>query len=801
MQQTISRFFGLDTELDADSDWSFRLADLWNPTWPLFVLLVVLIGYYAWQYRRDAQRLTAGRKSVLTFLRLAIVGIVVLMLLKPALNIAHTEKRSPVVAVLVDESLSMAYPDARNHPFVPAAGSQAERSRFAVATEATSRLIEQMGLNKEHRVVVYKFSGNVDRIGEVPAGEAKPGSALKEIRKGLPEPTGTHSNPGDALVDVLRDLSGNKLAGIVLISDGRSTATPRSGAVTLEEAAKRLKQAGVPVSTIATGTAEPLRDLALVDLAAPKEANLEDTLTMRLTVINHIEPGLQTDLTLLEDGKPKAIRKVRLSAGRNDITLSMIVEGQELGDRKYTIKAPRFADELSYDNNEISAHVRIVKRGLRCLFIAGRPTVEYHYLWPALARDPIINVSCWLLDSDVNYTQQGKTPIDKLPQTLEDWNRYDVVILYDVDPEKITNEQETGLENLIRNGGGLFVIAGRNHGLDSLLTVRSAKMGAMLPVEIDRNKHPDYNQVFQKPYKPTRTKEGRQHPIFLFDPNPDTNDKIWDSFPETYWAHPTLGVKPKATSLLEKPDAGADPDGKVLMALWRYGEGAVFYSGVDALWRWRYPFENYDHNRFFSQIIRYLGETRLLGSQKQVVLQTDQKLYSPGGAVNVSLSVLDPSLLAQLRNENLMATVTDPHKGAFKLPLTLKGQAFVGQYRPKRVGEYAVQADHTLADASSAQKKVYDETARFDVRLQSLEDLDTTADLDGLDQLARMTGGRSYDHTSIKNLGELPSTLSPEPQLIPHRTEEDIWASPLFLLLFLGLITGEWVLRKKWSLL
>lgn len=778
-------------------DWSLHLADLWNPTWPLFVLLVVLVAYYTWQYRLDARRLTAGRRFVLTFFRLAIVGLVVLMLLKPTLNFAETEKRTPVVAVIVDESLSMAYPDARQHPLVPAAGTRAERSRFAVAREAAGRLVERMGLSKEHRVVVYKFSGNVERLGEVAAGKADAG----EIRRQLPEPTGTHSSPGDALVDVVRDLAGSKVAGVVLISDGRSTGAPQSGAVTLEEAGQRLKRAGIPVSTIATGTAEPLRDLALVDLAAPKEANLEDTLTMRLTIVNHIEPGLQTDLTVLEDGKPKVVRKVRLNAGRNDITVSLIVEGQELGDRKYTIQAPRFEDELSDENNEISAHVKIVKRGLRCLFIAGRPTVEYHYLWPALARDPIINVSCWLLDADVNYAQQGKTPIDRLPQSLEDWNKYDVVILYDVDPEKITNEQETGLENLIRNGGGLFVIAGRNHGLDALLTVRSAKMGAMLPVEIDRNKHPDYNQVFQKPFRPTRTKEGRQHPIFLFDPNPEMNDKVWASFPEMHWAHPTTGVKPRATSLLENSDRDADPESKVLMALWRYGEGAVFYSGVDSLWKWRYPHEHHDHNRFFSQIIRYLGETRLLGSQKQVVLQTNEKLYSPGSPVQVTLSVLDPSLLAQLRNEPLMATVTDPHQGEFKTPLTLKGQAFVGQYRPKRVGEYVVRADHTLTDASSAQKKVFDEITRFDVRLQSLEDLDTTADLEGMARLAQVTGGQAYDHTSIKNLGELPGTISPEPQLIPHRTETDVWDSPLFLFLFLAAITTEWVFRKRWSLL
>jgi hypothetical protein len=328
----------------------------------------------------------------------------------------------------------------------------------------------------------------------------------------------------------------------------------------------------------------------------------------------------------------------------------------------------------------------------------------------------------------------------------------------------------------------------------------------MLPVEIDRNKHPDYNQVSSKTFKPVRTKAGRQHPIFMFDKNmsPEGNDRIWDSFPQMYWAHPTLGTKPQAISLLEKDGTDVDPDGKVLMALWRYGEGAVFYSGVDALWRWRYPFENYDYDRFFSQIIRYLGETRLLGAQKQVVLQTDQKLYTPGGDVRVALTVLDPALLAQLRNETLLATVTDAEKGAYQVPLTLPNptaQTFIGRYRPKRVGEYTVHADHTLADASSAQKKVFDETARFDVRLQSLEDIDTTADLEGLARLAATTGGRSYDHTTIKDLGELPGTVSPDPQLIPHRAEEDIWDSPLFLLLFLVTITSEWALRKGWSLL
>ena len=57
MWQTLSRILGLKTDLDTSSEWSFRLSDLWDPAWPLLVLLLGLVVYYAWQYRRDGQRL------------------------------------------------------------------------------------------------------------------------------------------------------------------------------------------------------------------------------------------------------------------------------------------------------------------------------------------------------------------------------------------------------------------------------------------------------------------------------------------------------------------------------------------------------------------------------------------------------------------------------------------------------------------------------------------------------------------------------------------------------------------------
>lgn len=239
------------------------------------------------------------------------------------------------------------------------------------------------------------------------------------------------------------------------------------------------------------------------------------------------------------------------------------------------------------------------------------------------------------------------------------------------------------------------------------------------------------------------------------------------------------------------------------MALARYGEGAVFYSGLHSLWRWRFPFENYDHDRFFSQIVRYLGETRLLGAQKQVALQTDRKRYAPGAEAVIALTVFDPALLVQLRNERLLATVTDERGAAFAVPLVpdLGRQAFVGRFTPRRVGDYRVHADHVLAAATSDQRTLFDETTHFDVRLQSLEEVDPTADLEGLARLAAATGGRAYDHTTLARLGELPGLVPADPQLLPHHTEKEIWDSVFFWAGLVALMTVEWVLRKKWSLL
>ena len=134
--------------------------------------------------------------------------------------------------------------------------------------------------------------------------------------------------------------------------------------------------------------------------------------------------------------------------------------------------------------------------------------------------------------------------------------------------------------------------------------------------------------LYDKPIKIERTPIGKTHPILMASASEQLNDKIWSAFPTFYWNHPVQSLKPKAIALLTTNSGGTTTP---VMAIHRYGEGAVFFSGINGLWRWRFPGESYDYDRFWARAIRYLGETRLKGTQQHVALSTDRHSYSPGG--------------------------------------------------------------------------------------------------------------------------------------------------------------------------
>lgn len=767
----------------------------------LLLLGVALVFLYNFLYRveaRQARRLTQRQKRILWVLRSVAALLVIVALIRPAMTVVRTQKRLPVVAFVVDESLSMGFPDSRDNPIVQA-NPRDERTRYDTVKSVIDSI--QTPLRKTHRCPVYTFSDTLQLLRELPQSDsAKDKMGKAELFENAPKPTGEYTNVGDALQDMLRNLSEDKISGVILLSDGRQT-----GGVSIEKATEDVQRAKVPVHSVALGTEHPLRDLRIDDVIVDPEGSLGDVLLFDVTVYNQVQDSLKTTLTLFEQGEEVAKKEIYLKRGENRVSQAVIPEVE--GMREFRLKLPTFPDEVNTDNNEAVVHVNIVKRTLRVLLISSAPTREYFYMVPALLRDPVVELSCWLQNADVDYVHQGNVNIERLPMTLADWQRYDVAILYDPDPNKITTQQVTGIENMVRKGGGLLVIAGRNHGLAKFVQVHAVKMRNLLPVEIDKNRLPNYFQEFTKRTTVERTPRGRGHPILRASGDEARNEKIWNTFPSFYWYHPVKRAKPSAVVLLQSDNAEGGrlaEGGDCIMAIQRYGEGAVFYCGLNSLWRWRYPYESFDYDRFWVRAIRYLGETRLKGTQQQVALSTDRRTYGPGETVQVRLRVLDPALMSQLSGVPLYASVTSPDKDEQMVslePARSGEMLYTGEYLARRVGGMAVHCTQAAPGADSEAKPLFDVKHAFQVRMQSLEQKDTSGDLEGMRELADSTGGKYYDYHNMKEIDSLVDEIPSEPQVLRKTSMVEIWDTTWLLMLFLCLVATEWSLRKWWGLL
>ncbi len=280
------------------------------------------------------------------------------------------------------------------------------------------------------------------------------------------------------------------------------------------------------------------------------------------------------------------------------------------------------------------------------------------------------------------------------------------------------------------------------------------------------------------------------------------NEAAWSTFPQFYWRHPVVRAKPQSVTLLKETASSADRT--CLMAIQRYYEGAVFYCGLDSLWRWRFPGESYDYDRFWTNVIRYLGETRLRGSQQQVALSTDHLSYSPGEQVQIRLRILDPALMAQLEGQALYASITTPQKDVQMVALKSDPNGemlYVGAQRARRIGSMVIKSKHAAPGAASDQKPLFDVDHTFQVKMQSLESRDTSADFAAMRNLSKKTGGQYFDYHNMVSVGDLAAAIPADPQVLSEQLTVELWDGGIFLSLFLVLISAEWCIRKWCGLL
>jgi uncharacterized membrane protein len=795
-----------------------------NPQWPAqdvlgtavwnCLLAALAIGIVIYAYRRDGRPL--GRRITLASLRALLLGLVLILLNRPMLTLGQSHTEPSVLAVLLDDSLSMRVRDAGD------AGNP--QSRLDAAVDLFNGQQQQLlrDLAKVHELRFYRFDATATPL-VVPKGAAsstrtadQPASPQADIEPiaqslGALVPVGQLTQVGDSIRGVLDDLQGQRLAGIVLLTDGRDTPA-RPLAATIAQ----LKDASVRIYPIAIGSdASPL-NLELQSATAQASAFLGDIVNVKAIVRATGLPrpreivvrllNQKTHLPLLGPDGQAVESHVMLSDDR-PIQTELQFKPAEVGDVHVVVSADKLPGEIDEDDNSRELTVSVLDAKVNLLYVEGYPRWDYRYLKNEMIRDKTIDSSFLLTSADPDFRQEGTRPITRFPESINEMMDYDVVLFGDVDPRQFSDTQlQLVREFVSEKGGGFGMIAGPRF---SPQAFRGTPIEAILPVDISHVASDDERGTITDGFRPVLTPQGEESSIFRFFADRSRNLRyMQEQMPPLFWYCRGVSVKPGVGEAYAQHPTEMDwtSHPAPLLVLGRFGAGRTLFSAIDDSWRWRLYTGESVFDTYWVQQIRYLARGRKLG-QRRLMLVASKPAYQLGDSVRVTLRVLDPQLLAQLP-EQIRTELRDSAGHLVREEMLQRDAAETDLYSlaftADRLGAFSLHLPPITGEATDLQAPI-----RVDV--PQLELADPRIDRVSLTQLAGLGRDFAAESARLKRpaaaLIPLATARSDLPKLIPSaarttltETSQPLWQSPLLMGLFVFLICTEWILRKLWGM-
>jgi hypothetical protein len=612
--------------------------------------------------------------------------------------------------------------------------------------------------------------------------------------------------------------AGGKPLAVVLLTDGQHN-DPTSPV----EKAVELGQQGVPVYAVAIGAKTPPTDIVVSSILAPatvfkgSDANVEARVEVRGLSARPIDVELQRkDL-------PPLFETIQHDGTDRGYTVKFSPKMDEVGTQIITVHARPAPEETRTENNSRPAAINVADDKAHVLLIDGEARWEFHYLATALARDRGIDLQSVLFEQprigriDEEQLREIGHPTKALPADGDALAKYDCIILGDVTPEQLPEGDRARLERFVgERGGTLVVLAGKRAMPTGFLTATPADdpirkllpIGAALPIQPPGG------------FPVTPTSEGKLTGFLRMEPTGEESDARWAKLPRHFWA--VIGrAKPAATVLATcrpEDDATAADAAEwarehALIVRQNYGFGRVLYVGLDSTWRWRFKAGDTYHHRFWGQVIRWAAaDAALLTGNEFVRFGPRRPIVEQGGEVEIGVRLSEKAEPERQRGKRL----SRPKIKVFRIkdgqPNEIAAEVELQRVdgRPRELqakvldlapGKYTAElvipelGDQLLGSPGPDGKRP-PLRAPFTVSARpSTEMIDVATNLPLLEEIAAKSGGKVF---TAENATELADLLAQKTAVREYRTDTKLWEAWPTLVVFLVLLTLEW-LARKWA--
>tara|TARA_R110002072_G_scaffold287242_2_gene452754 strand:- start:108449 stop:110935 length:2487 start_codon:yes stop_codon:yes gene_type:complete len=823
----VALFLSQSALLAVESTGAFRAIEYDLPETPVewmvclgVLSLLLILGVRV--YLRDTAELNRFWRYFLVLLRLSVLAGLVAVALNPQERTQKLAYRPSQVAVLIDRSLSMKFPENQVGPNDSAeeSGNASTTADTRTRADAVADLLGNSGLLEElqrsHAVSVYSFDSALNgphaalrsedpraivKSAATPSGSGKAASPEETIDwNQIVDPVGLETRLGESLLELIRSISGNSLSGIVVVTDGAS-----NSGIDPDKAVEAAKELKARLITVGVGSTRQPVNIQIASVQAPSDVHVGDAFEIAAFVQAQGLAGQNAVVELL--GRPEESEGDASKLGTKEIVLAddglpVRVSFEQLenvaGVWEYfvRVRSDQKIVELSEGDNERRKSISVVDRKTRVLVIAGGPMRDYQFVRNMLYRHSAIQTDVWLQTADAAgaVSQEANKILTSFPESKEELFDYDVIVGFDPDWNRLSPEQVNLVsEWVFAQAGGLVVVAGDVYSASVASDARLEKIRELYPVVLNRfvTDSGGSRTVIQSwPFEFTR--EGREAGFLQITDEQVSSAEVWKEFQGVYSAYPTSGAKAGATvyAYFSDPRTQSASGLPVLLASQYYGAGRVIYLGSPEMWRMRSIDEVY-YDRFWTKSIREAGQARLKRGNNRGTLLLERNQFVLGQTVRVRAQLTDPQF-EPLVADSVRAEIFDPDGRPMIPPVRLQRDSnragqFVGSFRVSAPGVWRIDIPIPQSGDQLSEK--------IDVILPNLETDNARQNAQLLRLIAEDTGGAYFP---------LSEAAEEVPKRLPNRGEEfqidqqlkTLWDREWLMYLLIGLLSIEWLTRK-----
>jgi len=707
----------------------------------LFLFFILIVGFTYYVYRVTIPDIPKKKKILLILLRAFAFALLLLLIFEPLLTLIKNNKEEPILAVLIDNSKSMAIEEREYN--------RSEELKKIINSNLFTE-IKQIG-NIEYFLFADKLkqidnftSDSIDLMGN----STDISTGIKEIKKLFAE---------------------KNIQSLLLISDGEYNIG--------QNPIYQAELFGKQINTIGIGDSTEQKDISITKILTNNIVYKDSKVPVNIILRSVGYKNGTVNVSLQYEGNTIETKQVQLRSGSVEYNVDFTFEPKEEGIKKYSASVTSLSDEITDQNNRKSFYVKVLPNKMKVTIIAGAPSHDVSFIQNALLADDNISVATFVQKRDGSFDALDNNEL----------NETSCIYLIGF-PQ--SNSRQNIIENIknviIEKNKPIFFVPDLNIDYNNLATFEP-----LLPFNV---KGVSYNEILVT----TNVNNIQlQSPLMKISGSADDDFDVWKQLPPLFRSE-TLFEKKTEAELLSTLKINNIPfNYPLILSRKAYKQKSLAITAY-GIWRWKLLSEGMGGNPDFLKIftgnaIRWLTTRE---DDKKFTITLLKEMYNSGESVEFMAELYDDSYqpidgaavrISVKREGELFETIMN-NLGTGKYFANIEG---LGE------GDYQY-----IGHANNGELVLGEDSGRFSIGESNLEYNNIRMNADILRQIAYKTGGDFYTSNDFNNvLDKIKTDLNFLPSDVTYKNEFQLWNIYYTLILLILLLSIEWFIRKKSGLL